>query len=133
MRIFLSLLVCVFILSSCSTSMKMRQNFDDTFREYKEIVRWHGFSESSKYTTSSLRDDFEHRLKTAKDMKVVDLRVVKMKYDSEKGEATVKLEIQYYMLPSNRVKTMLDNQKWSYVEENGRKAWRLVSMPPDFQ
>jgi len=42
-------------------------------------------------------------------------------------------DIDYFVAPSITVKTVQDIQKWEYVEENGKKSWRLVSLLPEFK
>jgi len=50
-----------------------------------------------------------------------------------KGEATVKVEFDYYRPPSTRVHTVEDLQKWSYEGDNDQRNWRLKSLLPEFK
>ncbi len=130
-RVSFSLVVIIIALTACGQYV-LRDGFEKSIDRYNEMVRWHKFDEASLFTTESLSEEFGARVKAAKNVKVIDYRIVKTKYDGKKGEAEVRVEIDYYTLSTNRLKTLLDIQKWAYFEENGTKQWRLVSLLPEF-
>jgi len=43
------------------------------------------------------------------------------------------VEISYYNLYHNKVKSLQDIEEWTYSEENGAKGWRLTSVLPEFK
>jgi hypothetical protein len=96
------------------------------------MVRWHKIEEASLFPADSISAGYRKRLKTAKNVAVVDYRVMNIKYDEKKKEAEVKVEIDYYRLSTLSLKTVIDNQKWAYQEKEGKGLWRLMSLPPDF-
>ena len=63
---------------------------------------------------------------------VADYRIKNIKYDEKKKEAEVKVEIDYYKLSTSRLKTVIDDQKWTYQGKEGKGRWRLMSLLPDF-
>ena len=131
-RILLFLLPLMVALSSCSTYMA-KGDLDQTTMEYSTIVRWEKFETASLFAASSIRDEFEKRVKDAKDVEVVDYRIINVQYDERKKKATVNAEISYHTLSSNRVRTLTDKQLWLYGEENGSKRWRLMTLLPEFK
>jgi len=129
--LFFSLLLTT-VLVSCSTQRSIKAEFEKNFRNYNELVRWHQYEEVSLFPAESISAGYRERLKAAKNVAVVDYRVMDIKYDEKKNEAEVKVEIDYYKLSTLSVKTVIDNQKWAYQEKEGKGRWRLMSLLPDF-
>ncbi len=129
--LFFSLLLTV-ALVSCNTQRSIKAGFEKNFRNYNELVRWHQLEEASLYPADSISAEYRERLKAAKNVAVVDYRVINIKYDEKKNEAEVKVEIDYYKLSTLSLKTVIDNQKWTYQEKEGKGLWRLMSLLPDF-
>ena len=129
--LFFSLLLTA-VLVSCSTQMSIKADFEKNFRSYNELVRWHQLEEASLFPADSISAGYRERLKAAKNVAVVDYRVMDIKYDEKKKEAEVKVEIDYYRHSTLSLKTVIDNQKWAYQEKEGKGLWRLMSLLPDF-
>jgi hypothetical protein len=111
----------------------MRGNLDESITQYNDLLRKHMLDAASLFTTEALAREFEARAAAAKNMKMIDYRIVAVKYDEKKGEAEARVEIDYYSLSTYRMKTLTDNQKWTYLEERGSKQWRLTSPLPEFK
>lgn len=132
MRIlFLSLFITA-ALVSCATEKNVREDFDKNSINYNELLRWHRFEDASLFPADTISEKYRERLEMAKDVKVVDYRVMNVTFDEKKKEAAVKIEIDYYTLSSPRLRTVVDNQKWAYEGEEGKGAWRLMSLLPEF-
>jgi hypothetical protein len=43
------------------------------------------------------------------------------------------VEIDYYRPPSITVKTLVDNQEWSYEGPEEGRVWRLKTLLPEFR
>jgi len=129
--LFFSLLLTA-VLVSCNTQRSIKAGFEKNFRNYNELVRWHQLEEASLFPADSISAEYRERLKAAKNVAVVDYRVMNIKYDEKKNEAEVKVEIDYYKLSTLSLKTVIDNQKWTYQEKEGKGLWRLMSLLPDF-
>lgn len=127
---FSLLLTTVFV--SCSTQMSIKAEFEKNFRSYNELVRWHQLEEASLFPADSISAGYRERLKAAKNVAVVDFRILDIKYDEKKKEAEAKVEIDYYRHSTLSLKTVIDNQKWAYQEKEGKGLWRLMSLLPDF-
>jgi hypothetical protein len=129
--LFISLLITV-VHVSCSTQMSIKADFEKNFKSYNELVRWSQFEEASLFPADSISAGYRERLAAAKNVAVVDYRVMHIEYDEKKKEAEVKVEIDYYKRSTLSLKTVIDNQKWVYQEKEGRGHWRLMSLLPDF-
>lgn len=106
--------------------------FEKNFRSYNELVRWHQLEEASLFPADSISAGYRERLAAAKNVAVVDFRVIDIKYDEKKKEAEAKVEIDYYRHDTLSLKTVIDNQKWMYQGKKGKSLWRLMSLLPDF-
>lgn len=128
-------LLCSFIilaLLGCS-GFNIRGKLDESITQYNDLLQKHRLDEARRFTTETLGREFEARVEAAKGTRMVDYRVVAVKYDEKKSEAEARIEIDYYSLSTFRMKTLTDNQKWVYLEERGSKKWRLTSPLPEFK
>ncbi len=133
MRTVLLMICIVIVFINCSGRHAIRGEFEESLIKYNDLVRWNEFNEASLFVIESLSEDYMARVKATKDVRVTEYRILKKKYDEVKGEAEVQVEIDYYNLFSLRVKTLLDTQKWVFVDEKDKKGWRLVSPFPEFK
>jgi hypothetical protein len=131
MKKFLLLVLIVVTAVACTQSL--RAEFEATADQYGTLLRKGRMDLASSFTTDALMEEFSARARAAKNMRVIDYRVMGVKFDEAKGEAEVKAEIDYFTFSSYRVKTLVDIQKWAYLEEGGKKQWRLVSLFPEFR
>ncbi len=124
------------LLVSCSTlkNINIGGEFEKSSRSYIQLVRWQEFESAAvTYVSPPQQEAYRERIKAAGEVKVADYRVKMMVCDPVKGEATVKVEFDYYRPPSTRVHTVEDLQKWSYEGDNDQRNWRLKSLLPEFK
>ncbi|HEY6871317.1 MAG TPA: hypothetical protein VI298_01190 [Geobacteraceae bacterium] len=124
------------LLTSCTTlrNINIGGEFEKSSRSYLQLVRWQEFESAAvTYVSPPLREAYRERIKAAGEVKVADYRVKVVECDPVKGEATAKVEFDYYRPPSTRVLTVEDVQKWSYEDENGQRIWRLKTLLPEFK
>lgn len=130
-KYLLAIILMVISLTACSHNV--REEFDQSLRQYNDMFRWNELDTASMFVADSLREDFIARAKAANNLRIVDSRIVGARYDEKKHEASVDVRIDYYLISSARVKTLRDTQKWAYREERGVKGWRLMSPLPEFK
>jgi len=118
---------------SCTLFVDVSEEFGDALTAYTRFIRWGEFDRAGFFADESVADEFRARLRDAHGVKIVELRVVDTDYDEERGEATVSIEMDYYLPSSMQVRTLTDVQQWVYREGRGGKRWRLVSLPPVFR
>ena len=128
----LIMLVLMVAVCSCS-SYNLRGNLDETARAYGVAVRWKHFETAELFVVSSIRDQFEKRVKDAKDIEVSDYEIITVDYDEASKKATVNAKITYSTRSSNRVRTLIDKQVWSYEDPKGSNQWRLMTLLPEFK
>jgi hypothetical protein len=135
MRNILFICVLSVIISACNTLTSLREDLDNTVIAYNDLLRRGEFNRAKNFVDQSQREDFESRAKTAKDVKIVDYRIVNADFEAARGEQIVEVEFEYYISPVYMVKTLIDKQKWSYVsiEKEKKKQWRLITTLPEFK
>lgn len=136
MRTLIVLLLSTIVLTACINRLEVfREDLQNTVIEYNDLLRWGEFNKAKLYTDSSIREEFEARAKAARNVKIVDYRILSTDFEADKGEQIVEVEFDYYTSLTNVVKTLLDKQKWSfvYVKEEKKKRWRLMTPLPEFK
>src|SRR4030066_778462 len=131
------LFVCVLsvIISACGPQTSLREDLDDTVIAYNDLLRRSEFNRAKNFVDQPQKEDFEARAKIAKNVKIVDYRIVNADFEAARGEQIVEVEFVYYISPAYIVKTLIDKQKWSYVsiEKEKKKRWRLIPTLPEFK
>jgi hypothetical protein len=131
-RIFLLSILIATALISCATQKNTRADFEKNFKSYNDLLRWHQLAEAGLFAADTIPREYYERLAAAKDVSVIDYRVMQVKYHEGEKDAEVKIEIDYYTRSSTKVRTVEDNQRWVYQDKEGKSAWRLVSLLPEF-
>ncbi len=105
-----------------------------TYKGYIRMIRWSEFDKSTLfYVDDPLRDEFQKRVDDVSEVKVVDYRVKNLVCRPKEGTAEVTVEWDYYIPPSITIRTIKDDQKWRYLEEEKRKGWLLTTLLPEFK
>lgn len=129
-----SFLLLAVLLAGCRNPYLVAQRFEDSSRKYGQMVRWHEYEEAcATFAAPSIREDCLTRAKASEGVSMADYRIQGTDVDREKGTATVRAEIDYYVLPSARLKTVEDLQQWRYETVDGSEEWRIVTPLPEFK
>lgn len=128
------LVIICLALTACVTQTGLTGEFDRSVKAYNRLLRWHEIESAGiTYIDPELREEFLKQAETLKKrgLSVTDFRILSSKYIPEKKSGDVTAEFDYYILPSNRIKTVSYRQEWVY-RENG-KIWILKSKLPLFE
>ena len=125
--------VIVVVIASCVSQHAVREEFEESLRGYNELRCRHETFMASHYVKESLIEKYLSMVSTSKDVRIVDYRILSTAYDEVRGEAGAQVEIEYYSVSTQKVKTLLDTQQWVYIKEKGKGQWMLVSLPPEFK
>ena len=128
------LCIVLMTLTGCATQTGLIEEFDRSVKAYNRLLRWHEIeSAGMTYIDPDLREEFLKRADILKKrgLSVTDFRILSTTYLPEKRSGDVVAEFDYYILPSNRVKTISYHQEWVYQENT--KSWKLKSGLPLFE
>jgi hypothetical protein len=130
------LLLCCLMATACSVpNSTIREQFEKNVKAYNRMLRWHEIESAGTYLEPEQRDEF---MKAAADIKkrevtITDFRILTSECLPDKGTGEVMAEFDYYILPSNRIKTQNYHQDWVYRDINEHKSWMLKSGLPPFE
>jgi hypothetical protein len=132
-KVFFTLMVLI-TLAACSNYVyDLHGKFDESFTKYNNLYRWNELGKTGAFFSDSIREDALVRIKAARNIRIVDTRILSTMYDEKTRTAVVEVEIDYYFLSSTKVKTLRDTQTWVYREKQGSGGWQLTSLLPEFK
>ncbi|MDD2850271.1 MAG: hypothetical protein PHY09_00020 [Desulfuromonadaceae bacterium] len=129
------LLFCMYLmLTACASQINLNEELDRSVKAYNRMLRWQEVEQA--VLTFTAEEQREECLRQAAALKkqglsVTDFRVLSTQFHPDKKTGDVSAEFDYYILPSNRVKTITNQQQWVYREES--KKWKLTSQLPVFE
>lgn len=115
-------------LTGLSDTFDRSKEFDRSVKAYNRMLRWHEIENAGMtYADPSQREEYLKRAAALKKrgLSVTDFRILSSRYLPEKKTGAAVVEFDYYILPSNRIKTISDRQEWGYREDV--KSWQLQS------
>ncbi len=129
-RILVSVIILSLFLSSCGGKSTKKRNLDNTLYKYASFIRWSDFDAALRYLEPGKEDlqpsSFE--LEKLKQFKVSRYTEAPITPGKEENIILQSVEIQFYNIHNNHIKTILDHQTWEYNE--GLKQWFLTSGIP---
>jgi hypothetical protein len=111
-------LLLVLTLSACAAiSQQQRETKRSTaLDDFIYVLRWQRYEEASMYFTREQRPDFLDLIDDLKGLNITEVRLKRAVPTPDRRKAEVRLEIDYYLLPSATLKTMQIDQTWVYFE-----------------
>jgi hypothetical protein len=124
-----------FILTACSHNI--RDDFDDSFTRYNDVLVRNDLRASGLFVADKAKEAYITSVNAAKNARIFDYRIVNKTVSEIGRTARLDVELDYYMISSNRVKTLRYLQEWIYfegkLEGKDFKGWKLVTPLPQFK
>jgi hypothetical protein len=138
MRIRFIILSIVIVLTACASSplREVLDDFDQSIKEYNNLLVSGKFEQAGSFVAESQREDFSTIAKAARNVHITGYHILSIDDEIElKGAAIVNVQFDYTVPPNSRMKKLVDHQDWSYVyvKNEGRKQWRLMTLLPEFK
>lgn len=129
----LTLIVMLLALTACRTIYGSASVFQKNSEDYNRMLRWQELDKAATtFVTERMQGEYRQRAEAVRDVKIADYRLISQECHPDKGEAEVRIEIDYYRPPSVTLKTVEDVQKWRYVDGGKNGGWRLETLVPEF-
>ena len=128
------LLVCGLTMTACVSEMGLREEFEKSMRAYNRMLRWQEVENAGMtYIDRGQRDESMHDAESLKrrGVTLADFRILTFECLPDKKTGDVVAEFDYFILPSNRIKTVTYRQEWVY--QDLLKNWKLKSGLPAFE
>ena len=122
------------MLTACANRPSMGEEFDRSAKAFNRMVRWHELENAGMtYIDPELREGYlkQAAILKKRGISFTDFRILSSRFIPEKNAGDVIAEFEYFILPSNRVKTISYRQEWIYQESS--KSWKLKSDLPAFE
>lgn len=133
-RSLAGLLLCCLLAAACVPGLNTRDGFEKSLKNFNGMLRWNEPERAGvSFLAPELRAEFDASVTAMQKngVTITDYRVLSTEYRDESADALV--EFDYYVLPSNRIRTMTCRQQWVYRELQGTKGWRLAGGLPQFK
>ena len=129
----LILAVAMLTLTACAGRSGIIEEFDRSAKAYNRMLRWQEMeSAGMTYIIQERQEEYLKQVALLKKrgLSITDFRILSSRCTPESNSGDVVAEFDYYLLPSNRIKTLSYRQEWVYQEKN--KSWQLKSGLPPF-
>ncbi|MEE4254785.1 MAG: hypothetical protein V2I50_12160 [Desulfuromusa sp.] len=132
MRNLLLLILLCPLLSACLGTVDMGPGLDKISFGFSESMRWQDFSGAAVYVHPDVRGFFLDQFQEDEDLHIVESQVLSIDMTVGKGQANAVYEMEYYRLPSSRIKKWQWQQQWRLVQEKMTKpgVWLIENEPP---
>jgi len=140
---FVIILLCCLVTAACAAGdAVVRTQFEKSVKSYNRMLRWREIENAGlTYLEQDQREAFLTRAGEIrkKEVTITDYRILFMENSIKKNTGRAVVEFDYYILPSNRVKTLTYKQEWIYDKvdkddkDSDKKAWKLKTGLPDFE
>ena len=128
----LILLLCL-PLCACLNNLQLGPDLVETSDGFRQAMRWKDFPRASHYLDPGLRDDFLDIFREDPDLHIVDSRVLLIRPQTDRSAARVDYRIDYYRLPSTRVRQWHWQQHWELIPQPAPlpAIWMIRNLPPE--
>ncbi|MFZ1199756.1 MAG: hypothetical protein WAO07_06270 [Desulfobacterales bacterium] len=125
--------LCLALLAGCAayTAMKKQDDFSETSRSYEKMIFWSDFDTADSFRDPQDREAHPLDIEDLKKVKVTAYSVKNVSVAADQSEVRQVVEIGYYRIDEVKVKTMRDQQVWTY--NPSLKRWYLHSGLPPFE
>lgn len=133
LRFGLLLAICL-AMTACVPDTGIRDDFEKSMRAYNRMVRWQEVENAGMtYIDKEQREAFMQKAESLRrrGVTITDFRLLTFECLPEKKTGDVVAEFDYFILPSNRIKTLTYRQEWAY--QDSQKSWKLKSVLPTFE
>lgn len=133
-KVYGLLWVFLLLLGGCGVVIQPGKEFTLTSRDFAQRLRWMDVSGTARHMLPEYAEEYRQRFMGREDLHLVDVRFETIEFleDGRRAEAQVVLE--YYLLPSLKVKKFRFTQQWAYLGEDRYHPgiWTITSPFPPF-
>lgn len=133
MRLLFSLFACLLMfLSACSGPLDTGPGLPAISKQFSEAMRWQDYIGAGFSLHEDVRGAFLDQFQQEVDVRVVESRIVSIELDAATKTAEADYRLEFYRLPSMRVKEWQWNQQWQLQQQKSLKSavWQIVNPPP---
>lgn len=127
------LLMVLLVSGGCLNTPQLGPGLPELTDEFSEAMRWKDFSTAAGYLSPDVREDFNAKFMEDKDLYIVGSKFRNVNIHPGEQYAEALYILEYYRLPSSRIKEWRWTQRWQLINEGMTKAdvWRISNPPPE--
>jgi hypothetical protein len=120
-------------LSACLGTIDTGPGLPQISSNFSESMRWSDFRTAALYLQPQVKEVFLEQFHEDPDLHIVDSRMVSVELNEAKDRARAEYVLEYYRLPSSRVKKWYWQQQWALAPGKLAKAgtWLIQNAPPE--
>ncbi len=133
MLVRIVLLMLLLLPMGCFQTSKISSDLPELTDKFCEAMRWKDFSTAAGYMTATVQDDFNQKFIDDKDLYVVGSKIRHVTLHVEEHWAEALYVLEYYRLPSSRIKEWHWRQRWEAPKEEGASSgdgWKITEPAP---
>lgn len=127
MKTFSWLLLALFLVG-CATSSDRQFSLNQTLLGYEKAYRWGEFGSLLSFRKNSDEKDMDI-IRRYDDLRISGYQAKRSLPSDDNRQLLVDVEISYFQTNDNRIKTVLDKQRWEYDDD--AKRWYIISPLPN--
>ena len=108
-------------------------DLEEIAQGFSESMRWHDFPNAAAYLEPEAQLDFEEKFIEDDDLRIVDSRILSVNILPDGEQADIVYLLEYYHLPSSRIKKWRWKQRWELGSERATSPgiWMIKNEPPE--
>jgi len=132
MRIFLQFFLLLLLTGCVAGAGNPGGDLYEQSRHFSEAMRWGDYLGAGNHLLPEVRDELLAIFQHDEDLRPVASSVYSIDMDAGTDVAEVEYRLEYYRLPSMRVKKWTWHQQWKLQPSKGLKSslWLIVNSPP---
>jgi len=132
MRKLLAVVLCCLVLTACLGNIEMGPGLDTISKGFSESMRWGDYSTAAAYVMPDARSAFLEQFAEDDDLHVVDSHISSINIYPDGKRADVSYVMEYYHLPSSRIKKWHWKQQWRQIDDESAESgsWMIKNEPP---
>jgi hypothetical protein len=133
MRCLPVLFLILLFVPACTKPIDTGPGLEVVGRQFSEAMRWQDYIGAANYLHEDVRQDFLEQFQPDEDLRVVDSRLISVDLNPQNATAMAVYQLEYYRLPSMRVKKWQWQQQWQLQQKKALKlaVWQIVNLPPE--
>ncbi len=130
-KLSLLLLLCP-LLTACLGPVNVGPGLDKISQGFSESMRWRDFPNAATYVHLDVREAFLEQFTEDEDLHVVESHILSIDMYQHEGRADAVYVLEYYRLPSSRIKKWRWEQQWRLIQQKVTKpgVWLIENEPP---
>lgn len=121
-------------LTACTLLNPLKSRQKAALDEFIYALRWQRYAVAAAAFAEAPRRSFLDQVENLhKDLSIIDVRLLRVEFSEEGRRAEVRLEMDYFLLPSATIRTLRIDQTWVHFEssEQGRKGFLITTPFPE--